>query len=332
MTAMTANQHLALLSTQYALAMLIGQDLDLETMLRRFMPPALKQLHCRGGHLWLCDDAASPQHGGGALRHCTLRYCYPRVERDLLRRYPAVAAAIHRLSVEGWPAGEQQWEVPLDGATFYLLRLGGSGVLGLHRVAPFSAAELAALAPILLRLEHACRACLQYAEVERLRSAAEAASRAKSEFLANISHEIRTPMHAIVGMADLLSESMPEEDVRGAYIDTLHRAANRLLGLIDDVLDLARLETGQTRLDCATFDLAAVWRETLAPQEAKAQAKGLAFCDEMAAGVPRYLCGDAGRLRQILEQLVDNAIKFTDRGGVTRSEERRVRERVCTLV
>ena len=306
---MAADQ-LSLLSTQYALAMLIGQDLELETMLRRFLPPALKHLHCRGGHVWLCNVGEE----GGA--RCSLRYSYPRVEGNIGRLYPEVAEEVRRLSAEGWENGDRWREIRLEDSNFYLLPLGRSGLLGLQRVQPFSATELLALQPILPRLETACRACLQYGEVERIRRLAESANRAKSEFLANISHEIRTPMNAIVGMADLLSDSARTERER-AYTETLRRAAGALLGLMDNVLELARLESGRADLEESVFDLPELLRDVATTMEPRAKEKGLRLTERIGSGVPRTVRGDRQRLRQVLVHLVGNAVKFTDHGEIT---------------
>jgi len=164
-----------------------------------------------------------------------------------------------------------------------------------------------------------------YYERERLRAArllreardrAEEASRAKGEFLANMSHEVRTPLHAIIGLLDLsLADGRADPEAR----ERLAQAKASALGLarvIEDILDLSRLEAGQPGLHPAEFALQAVLEEALAPLCQLARRKGLELTWSAAPELPGRLRGDAHRLRQILLNLVGNALKFTERGRV----------------
>jgi signal transduction histidine kinase/ActR/RegA family two-component response regulator len=150
---------------------------------------------------------------------------------------------------------------------------------------------------------------------EEQRRIGEQGSEAKSRFLATLGHEIRTPMTGVLGMAELLqgSELAPRQR---AQVEAIHRAGEHLLRLVNDALDLARIEAGKLVLDDAPFDLQAVVDEAASLLRPLAQAKGLAFELQRAPGTPRALRGDAGRVRQILFNLGSNAIKFTDRGEV----------------
>jgi signal transduction histidine kinase/FixJ family two-component response regulator len=154
---------------------------------------------------------------------------------------------------------------------------------------------------------------IQHEKIERLNREVERADRAKSEFLATMSHEIRTPLNAILGMADLLAETSLSAEQR-QYVTVFQRAGANLLGLINDILDLSKVEAGQMELESVDFDLAEVIGRTLELTRAKASMKGLEVGFELKQGVPRMLVGDPLRLRQILLNLLGNAMKFTETG------------------
>ncbi len=149
---------------------------------------------------------------------------------------------------------------------------------------------------------------------------AQEAVRAKTHFFATMSHELRTPMNGVIGMADLLRDTALSEDQRSC-VDTIHQCGESLLSIISDILDCAKIESGKLELETIDFNLQTTVEDVLAQFAERAQRKGIEITGLVHAAVPKALRGDPGRLRQVLTNLVANAVKFTERGEVTLQAE-----------
>lgn len=282
------------------------------------------------GHRALAPGATlalGPADRDLSVRSRLLSYSDPRAHRYWFRLTPFDSDW-----VEVGNSGERNF--PRLAAGDYLLEIRASDSWGNHsqtagiavRVAPhWWATRLARFVELLLtalallglalawRSREQRRLAFQLAQEQR--ALAEKASRAKSHFLATMGHEIRTPMTGVLGMTELLLGT-PLDDQQRRYASTIEEAGRHLLRLVDDALDLSRIEAGKLQLAPAPFATSTLFAQVQALLQPLAERKGLAFTFTLAANLPTYLLGDSGRIRQILLNLGNNAIKFTERGHI----------------
>ncbi|GAB2888520.1 hypothetical protein GCM10027046_16170 [Uliginosibacterium flavum] len=301
-----------LLSLQNELSMHIGTSLDLGEMLQDFLATLTQCLRARAAQLWwLSEDG--------------------RIE-GLAYPETALVETARSFHLVAWLAGNAEDFRPLDsaGRPLCVLRVGRQACLLIEQgEAQVGEEELSALRMLLPRLALACQACLEHAhcrtllELTRLqnhemglaREHSDALARSKNEFIAAISHEVRTPLNSIIGFAELLQLETAGSELND-YAKNILAGGRQLYAVFNDLLDLAKLNSDRLVLHPEDIDLADLCHELWASHSREAQAKGLGGAMVMAPDLPARMVVDPVRLRQVLSNLLGNAVKYTVQGRV----------------
>ena len=180
---------------------------------------------------------------------------------------------------------------------------------------PVDKAVLISKVRVFLQLHEQNYRMLQLVEAEEQRKAALSAAQAKSEFLANMSHEIRTPLNAVLGFAELLGDT-GLNDIQNDYLQTIRQSGQLLLGLINDILDISKVEAGKLELEKVPLDLKQLFKQVIAISSSHSFSKDVELQFQYPDDLPRWFTGDPTRLKQVLLNLVSNAFKFTEHGRV----------------
>lgn len=306
-----------LLSLQGELSMHIGTSLDMGEMLRTFLVATTQRLQLRAAQIWwLGEQAGLEQHA------------YPACSAA---QWQADAVRMRKLEDFLHEADRPQEKIGAEGAgQIRALRIGTAAALFLEQSeVVFKPEVLAVLEALMPRLALACQACmdhrrsrvlleltrLQNRELEEARERAESAWRSKSEFLAAISHEMRTPLNSILGFSELLQLELADSE-QGEYARSIYASGRHLHAMFNDLLDLAKLDARRLVLHPEDINLAQLCTEVWAPHSAAAQRKGLLCGLFMQGGLPERIVVDPVRIRQVLNNLLGNALKFTQRGKV----------------
>lgn len=230
----------------------------------------------------------------------------------LLYRFSMFAVMVGVVFV-GWVPlayGDNRAEISLGLFHLWAATVVGGLVLWSRRRLMFRLHEEAQEADSMRRL-----ATQQARTLSHARDAALASAQAKGQFLANVSHEVRTPLNGILGLLQLIDPStLPEPE--GDYLQEVHKASRTLLSIVNDLLDLSKIEAGEMRLESVPFDLISMTEEVAMNYASAAHAKGIELITQIESDVPSEVCGDPLRLRQVISNLLNNALKFTKKGEV----------------
>ena len=312
----------------YEISLAIGSSLDLKTMLKSALSKMLRGLNCNAALVYSFsqhENQLSWQHEVVLPRNAESSSNVQNILRALqlpsdINAFDDFATRVESIISDS--ESQHYYAFLLDGFGFLLLKKSGKAFsFNLHK----------SLQKVMPKLAHACKACLHEQDLRKQMVAAQAANVAKSQFLARMSHEIRTPMNGILGMLEIVLES-DLNDEQKENLQLAEQSASHLLQIINDILDLSRIEAGKLTITPSATDLHHLVHSTVRAFLPRAQEINLALSYRIEENVPQYVQVDASRLRQVLTNLLGNAIKFTPSGKVELTLQLMVNSRQQTML
>ena len=289
----------------YEISMAIGTSLSLEAMCRSALEAFTKRLNASSGAILapLSRDRYSND---------LIIASIPRRISEFTSFYDCAMALHSACDKPHYHAHDGEHH-------YYAFRLADVGYLALRRSEPLGGLIMRSMPALLAKLATSIQACLDNAALHRSLERAQESERAKSAFLANMSHEIRTPMNAILGFLQILS-STEKDSKRKQQLEIVLDSGNNLLTIINDILDLSKIESGEMILECRPFSANALLSEARQLFAITATERNIALVFSGNEDLPQFLLGDSTRLKQVINNLLNNALKFTEPGGTVKVE------------